>query len=105
MCHPSIIRSRQLRRYNGGNTWKSQDYCEGLRVLPLKAMECEICFGRGFKFQGVTGSLSTWLQTNVLCQGAYRTFSADCSWNPRIVDDDGTRATPPPTPIRGTTTA
>jgi len=26
----------------GGNTLKSQDYPEGLRALPLKAMECEI---------------------------------------------------------------
>jgi hypothetical protein len=33
-------------------------------------------------FQRVTRSLLTWLQSNVLCQGAYRTFSAGCSWNP-----------------------
>src|SRR6266850_6110381 len=32
----------ELRRHNGGNTWKSQDYREGLRVLPLNAMECGI---------------------------------------------------------------
>jgi hypothetical protein len=24
----------------------------------------------------------TWLKSNVLCQGAYRTFSAGRSWNP-----------------------
>ena len=28
-------------RHDGGDTWKSQDYHAGLRVLPLKAMECE----------------------------------------------------------------
>jgi hypothetical protein len=26
----------------------------------------------------------TWLKSNVLCQGAYRTFSAGCSWNPTM---------------------
>src|SRR5687768_4038024 len=34
--------ARQLRRHHGGNTLKSQDYREGLRVLPLKPMECDI---------------------------------------------------------------
>src|SRR5215475_9428259 len=28
-------------RHDGGDTLKSQDYHAGLRVLPLKAMECE----------------------------------------------------------------
>jgi len=28
-------------RHNGGNTLKSQDHHEGLRALPLKAMECD----------------------------------------------------------------
>ena len=28
-------------RHNGGDTLKSQDYHAGLRVLPLKAMECD----------------------------------------------------------------
>ena len=31
---------RQLGRHNGGNTLKSQDYREGLRVLPLNPLEC-----------------------------------------------------------------
>src|SRR5215831_10371748 len=45
MCHPSVIRSRKLMKYDGGNAWQSQDHREGLRALPLKAMECEIsCF-------------------------------------------------------------
>jgi hypothetical protein len=26
-----------------------------------------------------------WPKTNVLCQGAYRTFSGRCSWNPMYV--------------------
>src|SRR2546426_104824 len=42
MCHPSVIRSCQLMRHNGGNALKSQDHCEGLRALPLKSMECGI---------------------------------------------------------------
>src|SRR5262249_21559613 len=29
-------------RHNGGNTLQSQDHHEGLRALPLKAMECEL---------------------------------------------------------------
>ena len=37
---PSVIRSRKLRRHHGGNASKSQAYCEGLRGLPLKVMEC-----------------------------------------------------------------
>src|SRR5262249_8412843 len=40
MCHPQVIRSRQLIRHDGGNASKSQDNREGLRALPLKAMEC-----------------------------------------------------------------
>src|SRR5712691_260121 len=36
LCH----RSRKLRRHSEGNALQSQDHCEGLRVLPLKAMEC-----------------------------------------------------------------
>jgi hypothetical protein len=32
-------------RHDGGDTLKSQDYHAGLRVLPLKAMECEIFRG------------------------------------------------------------
>src|SRR5262245_43859237 len=39
--HPSGIRSRKLKRHDRGNALPSQDYCEGLRGLPLKAMECE----------------------------------------------------------------
>jgi hypothetical protein len=42
MCHPQILRSRQLSRHHGGHTWKSQDDCEGLGMLPLKAMECGV---------------------------------------------------------------
>src|SRR4030095_5233535 len=42
MCPPSVIRCCTLMRHNGGNTLKSQDHHEGLRALPLKAMECEI---------------------------------------------------------------
>src|SRR5215831_5908154 len=42
MCHPQVIRSRQLIRHDGGNASKSQDNREGLRALPLKAMECGI---------------------------------------------------------------
>src|SRR5215471_19872385 len=38
--HPSVIRSRKQRRYNGGNALKSQGHHERLKVLPLKAMEC-----------------------------------------------------------------
>src|SRR5262249_1741923 len=41
--YPSVIRSRKLRRHSGGNVLKSQDHCEGLRVLPRNTMECEIC--------------------------------------------------------------
>ena len=37
LCH----RSWKLRRHSEGNALQSQDHCEGLRVLPLKAMECE----------------------------------------------------------------
>src|SRR4029453_6937540 len=40
MCPPSVIRCCTLMRHNGGNTLKSQDRHEGLRALPLKAMEC-----------------------------------------------------------------
>jgi hypothetical protein len=39
ICAPSVIRSWKLRRDSGGKALQSQDYCEGLRVLPLKAME------------------------------------------------------------------
>src|SRR4029453_8509877 len=41
MCPPSVIRCCMLMRHNGGNTLKSQDHHEGLRALPLKAMECD----------------------------------------------------------------
>src|SRR5262247_2513342 len=41
MCHPQIIRSRQWMRHDGGNTLQYQDHREGLRTLPLKAMECD----------------------------------------------------------------
>jgi hypothetical protein len=41
MCHPSVVRFRQLMGYDEGNTLKSQDHREGLRALPLKAMECD----------------------------------------------------------------
>src|SRR5262245_1616158 len=41
MCPPSVIRCCTLMRHNGGNTLKSQDHHEGLRALPLKAMECD----------------------------------------------------------------
>src|SRR5262245_18895509 len=40
MCHPSVIRSRQLMRHDGGNTLKSQDNHEWLRTLPRNPMEC-----------------------------------------------------------------
>jgi hypothetical protein len=40
-CHPSVLRSRQLMRHDGGNTLKSQDNHEGLRTLPLNPMECD----------------------------------------------------------------
>src|SRR5207247_7994419 len=40
MCHPQVIKSRQWMRHDGGNTLQYQDHCEGLRALPLKAMEC-----------------------------------------------------------------
>jgi hypothetical protein len=40
MCYPQIIRSRQLMRYDGDNTLQYQDNREGLRTLPLNAMEC-----------------------------------------------------------------
>ena|SRR5215510_2822224 len=39
---PQVIRSRERMRHDGGDTLKSQDYHAGLRVLPLKAMECGI---------------------------------------------------------------
>jgi hypothetical protein len=38
LCH----QSRKLRRHSGGNALQSQAHCEGLRRLPLKAMECGI---------------------------------------------------------------
>src|SRR5215813_5954893 len=40
MCHPQVIRSRQRMRHDGGHTLQYQGNCEGLRALPLKAMEC-----------------------------------------------------------------
>jgi len=40
MCHPSVIRSRQLMRHDVDNTLKSQDNHEWLRTLPLNPMEC-----------------------------------------------------------------
>jgi hypothetical protein len=46
---------------------------------PLKYVSVEV-----LNFEELQ-ALSRWLQINVLCQGAYRTFSADCSWNPRLV--------------------
>src|SRR5215471_12511898 len=42
MCPPSGIRGCTLMRHNGGNTLQSQDHHEGLRALPLKAMECGV---------------------------------------------------------------
>src|SRR5438445_3497523 len=47
MCHPSVVRSRQLMGHDEGNTLKSQDYREGLRALPLKAMECVFFYQLG----------------------------------------------------------
>src|SRR6266853_5852471 len=41
MGHPQVIRFRQRMRDDEGNTLQSQDYREGLRTLPLNAMECE----------------------------------------------------------------
>src|SRR5262249_6552532 len=41
MCHPSVIRSRKLRRQHGGNALKSQDYRKGFGALPLNWVECE----------------------------------------------------------------
>jgi hypothetical protein len=35
-------------------------------------------------FTALTKSLEKWLKTNALGQGAYRTFSVRCSWNPYI---------------------
>jgi hypothetical protein len=35
-----VFGSGELRRHSGSNALKSQDPCEGLKVLPLKAMEC-----------------------------------------------------------------
>jgi hypothetical protein len=40
--HPSGLRSRKMRRHDGGNTVQSQGHCAELRGLPLKAMECGI---------------------------------------------------------------
>jgi hypothetical protein len=40
--HSSVVRSRKLRRDHGGNALQFQGYREGLRALPLKAMECGI---------------------------------------------------------------
>jgi hypothetical protein len=37
---PQVIRSRQRMRHDRGNTLSYQDNREGLRALPLKAMEC-----------------------------------------------------------------
>jgi hypothetical protein len=36
MCHPQVIKSRQLMKHDGGNTLKYQDNCEGLRISPLR---------------------------------------------------------------------
>src|SRR5215471_15954595 len=41
MCHPQVIKSRQWRRHDGGNTLQYQGPYEGLKALPLKAMECD----------------------------------------------------------------
>jgi hypothetical protein len=46
MCYPQIIRSRQLMRYDGDNTLQYQDNREGLRTLPLNAMECDYFQGK-----------------------------------------------------------
>src|SRR5438445_6631218 len=43
MCHPSVVRSRQLMGHDEGNTLNSQDHREGFRALPLKTMECGNC--------------------------------------------------------------
>src|SRR6516225_9822194 len=40
MCHPQVIKSRQWMRHDGGNTLQYQGSYEGLKALPLKAMEC-----------------------------------------------------------------
>jgi hypothetical protein len=39
MCHPQVIRSRQLMRHDGGNALKYQDNREEFRTLPLNPME------------------------------------------------------------------
>ena len=40
--HPSVFRSRKLTRHHEGNALQSQDYCAGLRGLPLKTMESDL---------------------------------------------------------------
>src|SRR5215216_2577971 len=42
MCHPRVIRSRQLIRHHEGNTLKSQAHREKLRTSPLNTRECAL---------------------------------------------------------------
>jgi len=38
---PQVVRFRQRRRHDGGNTLRSQDHREELKALPRNRMECE----------------------------------------------------------------
>ena len=42
MSHPQVLKSRKLMKDDEGNTLKSYDNHEGLKTLPLNAMECAI---------------------------------------------------------------
>ena len=77
MCHPQVIRSRQLMRHDGGNTLKSQDHREGLRTLPLNPMECGLFYPFGMPSRICSGDnhlilpgcVSGWLNRRVTALG------------------------------------
>src|SRR5712691_8521934 len=72
--HPSVIRSRKLRRHNGGNPLKYQDHRVGLRALPLKSMEC------GFYRNPSAPRFSAELPNLTNCQQALSSAHAPCQW-------------------------
>jgi hypothetical protein len=50
MCHPQVIRSRQLMRHAGSNTVTYQDHREGFRTLPRNSVECDKRMAVWFSF-------------------------------------------------------
>src|SRR5437867_2082263 len=71
MCHPQVIKSRQWMRYDGGNMLQYQDHYEGLRALPLKAMECDF-FHRDALSSAVAMKSTCDLQLTLMASSLYR---------------------------------